>query len=257
MDMSSKSVSGGMDLGSKSARGGMDVSSKSASGGGIDVCSKPASGGGMDVSRKFSKWWHGCTRTASQRYKNEQPSSSEDSGGAYSTFRETDRGATVQSRLQHRANGQQGAGNSSSSSSRGAGQVSTSQESMAVLSNVLLPSLRKTTRSLCGTDDAPAQLSQSVATQLAQLERLLPGTSAQLLQQLIVKLVASTDPALANPRSVASTLLGGNNSSSDGSSQLLPARNVGRLGPLGEFLLGQWQEEVVTEQALLARGNRV
>jgi len=38
---------------------------------------------------------------------------------------------------------------------------------------------------------------------------------------------------------------------------LLPTRTVENLGPLGEFLLGQWQEEVISEQALLARGSRV
>lgn len=43
----------------------------------------------------------------------------------------------------------------------------------------------------------------------------------------------------------------------DAAGPLLPERKVGGLGPLGEFLLGKWQEEVISEQALLVRGSQV
>jgi len=78
------------------------------------------------------------------------------------------------------------------------------------------------------------------------------------MEQLMVKLASATEPALAAPKSNATTLFAGGGAGVRGTEgPLLPARNVGRLGALGEFLLGQWQEEVVSEQVLLARGDRI
>lgn len=96
-----------------------------------------------------------------------------------------------------------------------------------------------------------------------------PGTSAALLQELLVKLATSQDASLAPSRAAAATLLSPTDPGAAGASApqravatgtvgfQLPPRKVGSLGPLGEFLLGLWQEEEAIETALLARGQKL
>lgn len=106
----------------------------------------------------------------------------------------------------------------------------------------------------------------------------MPGSSTNLLQALLVRLACNTDPELAPLHAAAAGVFApsdlpldetpahahlatpGAASSSRGSvlaNGRTPrpgsARAVPSLGPLGEFLLGKWTEEVAHERALLAR----
>ena len=130
-------------------------------------------------------------------------------------------------------------------------------ESQALLGSVLLPSLASLGARGGGSTQ---QLASSLQEQLRQLEKQLPGSCSQLTHELLVRLAAATDPAVQPMRAAASALLGPQGGSGahtqGGGAQggLLPTRKVGALGPLGEFLLGQWQQEAANEAALLARG---
>jgi hypothetical protein len=85
----------------------------------------------------------------------------------------------------------------------------------------------------------------------------MPGTSAALLQEMMVKLAAASDPALEGPKASAAAVVAGQGAAGGPPGSLLPARTLGSLGALGEFLLGRWQEDVLHEQALMAKGQLV
>lgn len=80
----------------------------------------------------------------------------------------------------------------------------------------------------------------------------MPGTTCQLVQDVMVKLSASNDPTL-QPSKVAAVSLFSAQQQQDSRAGMGGRRTVPDLGPLGEFLLGRWQEEAAQERALLAR----
>lgn len=128
-------------------------------------------------------------------------------------------------------------------------------ESPAVLNKVLVPALQ----AVGSTSAVAKQATASTQQMLLQLEKQMPGASSQLLQELLVKLSAAPDAQLRGSKTVASTLLGAAGDVGSGAVEqrpgkaAAPSRAVPGLGPLGEFLLGKWQEEVAHEKALLAR----
>lgn len=88
----------------------------------------------------------------------------------------------------------------------------------------------------------------------------MPGACSSLLQELLIKLSTGPDrePALQPARTAASALFGaGSTPSGQGNGAAMPGRKVGPLGPLGEFLLGRWQEEAAHERVLLARAAKL
>jgi len=92
-------------------------------------------------------------------------------------------------------------------------------------------------------EQAPTPLSHTHAAHATRAQ--MPGASASLLQELLAKLQAPQGGKQGQ----------GGQEVQQGS--LLRARTTGSLGPLGEFLLGQWQEEVVQEvEAARVRGVR-
>lgn len=101
----------------------------------------------------------------------------------------------------------------------------------------------------------------TASTLIALLVLQLPGACAHLLHHTVVRLSSSTDTSLAAPRNAAAALLDGSQSEYSTAAAVaggfLPARQVGSLGCLGEFLLGQWQQEAAHERALLARGRQL
>jgi len=124
-------------------------------------------------------------------------------------------------------------------------------ESAVTLGRVLLPSVQSVAY---GQDKGVQQLVGSVHAGLSQLEKMLPGSSSHLLQEIMVKLATSGEPALQPARAAACSLLAGSSSGAgDGAQQ--QQRAVPSLGPLGEFLLGKWQEEVAHERALMAKAQ--
>lgn len=120
----------------------------------------------------------------------------------------------------------------------------------------------------------------------------MPGSSTNLLQALLVRLACNTDPELSPLHAAAAGVFSESDAASDqcaqpsssnnntggtgrdgsnsgignvgmsgktpgASSGVLGGRGGGaalpQLGPLGDFLLGKWTEEVAHERALLAR----
>ncbi|GLC34747.1 hypothetical protein PLESTB_001159100 [Pleodorina starrii] len=154
-------------------------------------------------------------------------------------------------------------------------------DSAAVLSRLLSPCLRASFNS---ADKASQALLAGVLGNLSQLEKMMPGASYRLVQELLVRLSCSSDPALqplcasaiglyathvsaadngagATVSAVGATVGrgGSNNSSANGSLAGAPhslhrqQRSVPDMGPLGEFLLGRWREEEAHELAMLAK----
>lgn len=84
----------------------------------------------------------------------------------------------------------------------------------------------------------------------------LPGASGHLLQDMLVKLDTAPEQQLQGPRGAAAALLAGGSCASQ--EHGAPVRRTLRnLGPLGEFLLGKWQEEEAHEQVLMARAAQL
>jgi hypothetical protein len=93
----------------------------------------------------------------------------------------------------------------------------------------------------------------------------MPGSSYRLLQEVLVRLSCSNDLDLQPLQAAAAALYTGQGAEDDLSRagtgkgagtpvpSLLQQRAVPELGPLGEFLLGKWNEQVAHERALLAR----
>ncbi|KXZ53327.1 hypothetical protein GPECTOR_7g1221 [Gonium pectorale] len=145
----------------------------------------------------------------------------------------------------------------------------TTVESAAVLSRLLSPCMRASFNS---ADKGTQALLAGMLGNLSQLEKMMPGASYRLVQELLVRLSCSSDPLLEPLRASAVGLYasaavgdgtGGvtNEASVAGGSgpvSALPSvrsagRNIPDMGPLGEFLLGRWREEEAHEVALLAR----
>ncbi|GIM00476.1 hypothetical protein Vretimale_5227 [Volvox reticuliferus] len=163
----------------------------------------------------------------------------------------------------------------------------TPADSAAVLSRLLTPCLRASFNS---ADKATQSLLAGVISNLNQLEKMMPGASYRLIQELLVRLSCSSDPALqplcasavglyathgstgslapsdsviaalgpAGSGAAASGGRGSTGSSANGSLAGAPisygqTRSVPDMGPLGEFLLGRWREEEAHELVLLSR----
>ncbi|GLI67977.1 hypothetical protein VaNZ11_012179 [Volvox africanus] len=160
-------------------------------------------------------------------------------------------------------------------------------DSAAVLSRLLSPCLRASFNS---ADKATQSLLAGVISNLNQLEKMMPGASYRLVQELLVRLSCSSDPALQplcasavglyathgstgslapldgviaalGPAGSGAAASGGRastGSSANGSLAGAPisygqTRSVPDMGPLGEFLLGRWREEEAHELVLLSR----
>ncbi len=82
----------------------------------------------------------------------------------------------------------------------------------------------------------------------------MPGASANLLQEVMVKVSVASEPQLQAGNAAAGTLYRSSDAAALGPGQgqhkAPQGRAVPRMGVLGEFLLGLWQEEVAHEQRL-------
>ncbi|GAX80301.1 hypothetical protein CEUSTIGMA_g7739.t1 [Chlamydomonas eustigma] len=118
-------------------------------------------------------------------------------------------------------------------------------ESAAVLQRVLLPSFQAAST---GRGQILLQSVGALQSSLMQIEKMMPGYSSRVLQDMLVKLNTASESQLQAPRAAAQALLRG---------QQQQQRQVSPLGPLGEFLLGKWSEEEAHECALMARAGKI
>ncbi|KAG2433816.1 hypothetical protein HXX76_008173 [Chlamydomonas incerta] len=150
-------------------------------------------------------------------------------------------------------------------------------ESGAVLSRLLGPCARSAFNS---ADKASQAALAGVLGGLGQLEKMMPGASYRLVQELLVRLSCSAEPTLEPLRASAVGLYAATASAPASAAGTIAARGaaarppaaygsgaaaaaggggvpraVPDLGPLGEFLLGRWREEEAHELALLARSQ--
>lgn len=128
--------------------------------------------------------------------------------------------------------------------------IADNSESGAVLHRLLLPSFQA---AAVGQEQLVVQTASNIQTGMVQLEKLLPGVSSLILQDMLAKLHTCTDDSLQGAKAAAAALHSNGGQAGQGQS----SRTLPRMSVLGEFLLGKWQEEEAHERALLARAERV
>jgi hypothetical protein len=120
-----------------------------------------------------------------------------------------------------------------------------SAQSSALLRGVVAPALRNVAAQEPGAADAVQDLQE----QLAAVEKQLPGSCYRLVYELLLQLSISESQAVQGLKEEGGRLLGG----LAGGQPEEQGRRALELGPLGDFLLARWREEVARQQTGPAR----
>ena len=112
-------------------------------------------------------------------------------------------------------------------------------------------------RGAAGNDPRAAAAAESAAAALAHLEVAAPGATRAALTQMLALLGASGSSSLSDLRAAAESSFGGAPPGARGAAPPplaaagLPSSNTALdLGPLGNFLLAQWQEDCARDRAV-------
>lgn len=118
---------------------------------------------------------------------------------------------------------------------------SSSAQSSALFRGVMVPALKN----LAAQEPGSADAVQDLSDQLSAMEKQLPGSCYRLVYELLLQLGINDSAAVAGLREEGARLLG---SGLSGAQQAQGGRRGLELGPLGDFLVARWKEEVVRQQ---------
>lgn len=125
---------------------------------------------------------------------------------------------------------------------RPASHDASAAESAAVLDRVVAPAVK----ALQATQPHAATLAAQLQQCLTSLEKACPGSSSKLVSEMLLQLSIADQPALLPVKQAAATVFGG-----DAARSSKP--KSASLGPLGDFLMSNWREEVARDAVQATR----